>query len=157
MNEDNQLRTESIHSRPLPARPAGDVGMDEIAAVADRAEALAQEIRSRVMAPEARKVAPAYTHSQVTRLCGVDPVRACGIDLIQNSLHGRRFSVTNAHDMARAQRTDCMRPSTSGAFTIAVANFKGGVGKTRQQWRWLKGSACEATRCWPSTWTHRHH
>jgi chromosome partitioning protein len=130
MNEDDQLRTENIHCRPSPARPAGHVGMDEIAAVADRAEALAQEIRSRVMAPEARKVAPAYTRSQVTRLCGVDQVRAREVDPIQNSLHGRRFSVTNAHDMARAQRTDCMRPSTSGAFTIAVANFKGGVGKT---------------------------
>jgi chromosome partitioning protein len=104
--------------------------MDEIAAVADRAEALAREIRSRVMAPESRKLSPAYTRSQITRLCGVDQVRAREIEPIQNSLPGRRFSVPNAHNLARALRADCMRPSSNGAFTIAVANFKGGVGKT---------------------------
>lgn len=130
MTEGDKSRTENNACRPASARPAGHVGMDEIAAVADRAEALAQEIRSRVMAPEARKVAPAYTRSQVIRLCGMDQVRAHEIDPIPNSLHRRRFSVANSHDMARASRADCMRPSWSGAFTIAVANFKGGVGKT---------------------------
>lgn len=130
MNEGDKLRTENNACGPMYARPAGHVGMDEIAAVADRAEALAREIRSRVMAPEARKVAPAYTRSQVLRLCGMDQVRASEIDALPNSLQGRKFSVANAHDMARASRVDCMRPSSSGAFTIAVANFKGGVGKT---------------------------
>jgi chromosome partitioning protein len=130
MTESDELRTENKAGTPASARPAGHVDMDEIAAVADRVEALAKEIRSRVMAPEARKVAPVFTRAQMIHLCGMDQAQVNELDPATSWPCGRKFSVANAHDMARVRRADCMRPSSSAAFTIAVANFKGGVGKT---------------------------
>lgn len=130
MSENETLRTENTAGSPVSARPVGHIDMNEIAAVADRVEALTREIRSRVMAPEARKVAPVFTRAQMTHLSGMDKAQVNGFDPATSRPGGRQFSVANAHEIARACRANCMRPSSCTAFTIAVANFKGGVGKT---------------------------
>jgi chromosome partitioning protein len=130
MIEGDRLKTENNAGSPVAARPVGCIDMNEIAAIAVRAEALTREIRSRVMAPEARKVAPVLTRAQVIHLCGVDLTQVNGLDPVTGWPCSRQFSVANAHELARARRADCMRPSSRTAFTIAVANFKGGVGKT---------------------------
>ena len=58
MSENETLRTENTAGSPVSARAVGLNDMNEIAAVADRVEELSRELSSRVMAAEARKVAP---------------------------------------------------------------------------------------------------
>ena len=112
--------------------PAGSIDMARIAAVADRADSLAHEIRVRVMAPEVRKVSPLLTMKQAIRLCGLDD--AMGNALRQNSGESARkrgkVSVAEARSHARQYRVPFLRPNKRKAITIAVANFKGGVSKT---------------------------
>lgn len=111
---------------------AGPIDMTRIAAVADRAESLAHEIRLRVMAPEIRKVSPVLTVKQAIHLCGLDG--AGGNALRQRSGESARkrgnVSVAEARSYARQYREPFLRSSKTNAITIAVANFKGGVSKT---------------------------
>ena len=117
-------------SAAVNGKPQGPISMDYIASVADRADALAHEIRARVMAPDVRKAAPEYTFAQAVRLSGL------GNDLVRAGrpeapMHLRRaISVADARSTARRSRPAFLRPPTRSAITIAVANFKGGVGKT---------------------------
>lgn len=113
-----------------PRSSSATIDMDYVAAVAGRADASAQEIRSRVMAPNARKVSPAFTVAQAALLCGLD-AEADGFIGSRTALHNRRAtSVSDARDAARHCRGPHLRPESCRAITIAVSNFKGGVGKT---------------------------
>lgn len=117
-------------SAAADGQPLGPISMDYIASVADRADALAHEIRARVMAPDVRKVAPEYTVAQAIRLSGLDndPAGARWADAPGNQRRG--ISVADVRSTARRSRPAFLRPPSRSAITIAVANFKGGVGKT---------------------------
>jgi chromosome partitioning protein len=82
------------------------------------------------MAPEVRKVAPEYTAAQAIRLSGLGDDHACAGRADATSRQRRVMTVADARSAARRGRPEFMRPPSSGAITIAVANFKGGVGKT---------------------------
>lgn len=111
---------------------AGHVDMARIAAVADRAEALAHQIRQRVMAPEVRKVSPCLTVKQAVSLCALDawPAKERRSVVGQSPRRPGRVTITEARNAARQTRRQCLRPPERQAITIAVANFKGGVNKT---------------------------
>jgi chromosome partitioning protein len=117
-------------SAAAEAKPQLPISMDEIASVADRADALAHEIRARVMAPDVRKVAPVYMATQAIRLSGVANDSACATRAGSAARQRRVVTVADARSAARCGRPAFMRPPSSRAITIAVANFKGGVGKT---------------------------
>ena len=106
--------------------------MARIAAVADRAEALAHQIRQRVMAPEVRKVSPRLTVKQAVHLCDLHAAseKALRHATGQSAQRPGRVTVAEAHNGARQLRTPYLRPPEQQAITIAVANFKGGVSKT---------------------------
>jgi len=114
------------------------VTMRRIQAIAARAASMVEQIRGRLLAPEARKVSPSYSTAQVAALCGVDKAhvnyRLTKGDLPQGQLtpNGgkREFTLTEARQWARTYRAGQMRPSGQRAIGIAVANFKGGVSKT---------------------------
>ncbi|MDZ5456939.1 AAA family ATPase [Azohydromonas lata] len=118
------------------SRPAID--MARITALATRASNMVEGIRGRLLAPEARKVPPNFSATQVAALCGVDKAhvayRISKGDLPAGQLTptgGRReFSLDEVQRWTREYRRMAMRPAGQKAVTIAVGNFKGGVSKT---------------------------
>lgn len=131
----NQVAT----SGPLAtAPPRAVIDMGRIQALATRAGSMVEQIRSRLLAPEARKIAPLYSASQIAALCGVDKAhvnyRISKGDLPSGKLTPtggkREFTLTEARQWARVYRSEKMRPAGQRAICIAVANFKGGVSKT---------------------------
>ncbi|HQC98269.1 MAG TPA: AAA family ATPase [Aquabacterium sp.] len=131
----NQVAT----SGPLAtAAPRAVIDMGRIQALATRAGSMVEQIRSRLLAPEARKIAPLYSASQIAALCGVDKAhvnyRISKGDLPSGKLTPtggkREFTLTEARQWARVYRSEKMRPAGQRAICIAVANFKGGVSKT---------------------------
>lgn len=120
------------------AAPRAVIDMGRIQALATRAGSMVEQIRSRLLAPEARKIAPLYSASQIAALCGVDKAhvnyRISKGDLPSGKLTPtggkREFTLTEARQWARVYRSEKMRPAGQRAICIAVANFKGGVSKT---------------------------
>lgn len=120
------------------AAPRAVIDMSRIQALATRAGSMVEQIRSRLLAPEARKIAPLYSASQIAALCGVDKAhvnyRISKGDLPSGKLTPtggkREFTLTEARQWARVYRSEKMRPAGQRAICIAVANFKGGVSKT---------------------------
>lgn len=112
--------------------------MPRIAGLATRAGSMVEQIRGRLLAPEARKIAPTYSTAQLAALCGVDKAhvsyRLTKEDLPSGRLTptgGKRiFELPELRAWTRTYRADKMRPAGRPAVTIAVGNFKGGVAKT---------------------------
>lgn len=112
--------------------------MARIQSLANRAGSMVEQIRSRLLAPEARKVSPLYSAAQIATLCGVDKAhvnyRISKGDLPSGKLTPtggkREFTLAEARQWTRAYRAEKMRRSGQRAICIAVANFKGGVSKT---------------------------
>lgn len=124
---------------PSPAAaPRAVIDMARIQALATRAGSMVEQIRARLLEPEARKMSPLYSASQIATLCGVDKAhvnyRISKSDLPSGKLTPtggkREFTLAEARQWTRAYRTEKMRPAGQRAICIAVANFKGGVSKT---------------------------
>lgn len=126
-------------SNPQATAPRQRIDMARVTQLADRAAAMVTEIRGRLLAPEARKVAPTFNATQVAALCGVDKAHVAyritkGGALPTGRLTptgGRReFSLAELRLWAREYRQAHHRPPGGRAVTVAVGNFKGGVAKT---------------------------
>ena len=118
---------------PLQSDPRID--MHRITALAERAAEMVAAIRGRLLMPDARKVAPAFAAERVAAICGISRASMTeSLDLPSGRVArrgGRReFSLVEMQKWARAHRTSSMRPTARRAATVAVGNFKGGVGKT---------------------------
>ena len=131
----NQVATEPEFE---PVTPRLVIGMQRIEALAARASKMVEQIRGRLLAPEARKISPHYSVAQVAALCRQDKAhiqyRISKGDLPYGRLSAtggkREFSLAEVRQWTRAYREDKMRPAGQRAICIAVANFKGGVSKT---------------------------
>ena len=96
----------------LPPGASEPVTMRRIQGIAARATSMVEQIRGRLLAPEARKVSPTYATAQVAALCGVDKAhvnyRLTKGDLPQGQLtpNGgkREFTLTEARHWARTYR-----------------------------------------------------
>ncbi len=125
-------------SNPPPPATRQPIDMGRITALAERAASMVEEIRGRLLAPEARKIPPTYSATQVAALCRVDKAhvayRITKNDLPSGKLTptgGRReFSLEELRRWTRDYRKASMRPQAQRAVVIAVGNFKGGVSKT---------------------------
>lgn len=114
------------------------IGMQRIEALAARASKMVEQIRGRLLAPEARKIAPHYSSAQVAALCRVDKAhiqyRISKGDLPNGRLSPtggkREFTLAEVRQWTRAYRDEKMKPVGQRAICIAIANFKGGVSKT---------------------------
>lgn len=128
----NLVSTES----PLARRQS--INMEKIAALAERAGSMVEQIRGMLLAPEARKLPPTFSTAQLASLCRVDKAhvayRITKDDLPPGQLTpsgGKRtFTLEQLRRWTRTYRGDQMRPAGRKAITIAVGNFKGGVAKT---------------------------
>lgn len=116
-----------------PIQPCID--MQSVTALAHRAAKTVAAVRRRLLMPDARKVAPAFTARRVAEICSITMASmADASDLPQGMRShkgGRReFSLDELQTWARSFRVSSMRPPGCRAVTVAVGNFKGGVGKT---------------------------
>lgn len=105
---------------------------------ADRASYMMTEVRGALLAPENRKAPPTYNATQLADLCEIERnqvvYRIGKADLpvgaINASGNRREFSLAEILPWVREYRAKYLRPEGAEAVCIAVANFKGGVGKT---------------------------
>ncbi len=105
---------------------------------ADRAVKMVSDVRSRMLAPQATKVPPVFSMTQLAALCGIDKgqlsYRITKGDLPPGTLNAtgsrREFSLDDARTWVKSYRSDFLKPKGNRAITIAVGNFKGGVAKT---------------------------
>ena len=123
---------------PQPLGIRAPIDMARITSIAERASGMVEQIRGKLLAPEARKLSPTYSTAQVASLCGVDKshvnYRVTKGDLPSGRLTPsggkREFTLAETRAWAREYRGEHMRPTGQRAVCIAVANFKGGVSKT---------------------------
>lgn len=134
----NPVATDPTGVAAASALPRSAIDMARIQALAIKAGGMVEQIRGRLLAPEARKLAPHYTTAQVAALCGVDKAhvnyRVTKGDLPSGQLTPsggkREFSLAETRQWTRTYRHEKMRPGGQRAVCVAVANFKGGVSKT---------------------------
>lgn len=114
------------------------INLQDIAAQAERAVAMMEQIRAAMLAPSARKTAPAFNLSQLAAMCGLEKGslshRMSKGDLpagrLNQSGSRREFNLPEARTWVREMRRDFLRPVGAEAVTISIGNFKGGVSKT---------------------------
>ena len=118
--------------------PHQKITIAEIVSQADRAVHMVADVRSRMLAPQQKKVAPVFSMTQLATLCGIDKgqfsYRLSKEDLPTGQLNAtgsrREFSLEQSRIWIREYRSASLRPKDKRAITIAVGNFKGGVSKT---------------------------
>lgn len=123
-------------STPLPQLKP--ITLSDISSQAERAIAMMAQIRSAMLAPTARKVAPLYSLSQLAGMVGVEKGsishRLTKGDLPAGKLNAsgsrREFTLAESREWIREYRRDRLRPEGCEAVTISIGNFKGGVSKT---------------------------
>ena len=112
------------------------VSLKDIEAQSKRVAAIMDEIKSVMLAPQAKKLPPTLGSSDLQMLCGIDKAkhayRLTLKDLPSGTMKGarREWGLQEAQTWVREYRKDCLRPPQASAITITVANFKGGVAKT---------------------------
>lgn len=114
------------------------IQISDIVEQAERATQMVNQIRSRMLAPNAVKHPPVFTLTQLASLCGIDKgqvsYRLGKGDLPAGQLNEkgsrREFSLAESRSWVQHYRAAQLRPEGARAVTIAVGNFKGGVSKT---------------------------
>jgi chromosome partitioning protein len=112
-----------------------------IAAVVDQAERAIQmvsDVRSRMLAPQAKKASPIFSTSQLAVLCGIDKgqvlYRISKNDLPSGQMNTagsrREFTLKDTRTWVRNYRVNSLKGTGKRAITISIGNFKGGVAKT---------------------------
>ncbi|GIZ52859.1 AAA family ATPase [Noviherbaspirillum aridicola] len=114
------------------------IHISDIVEQAERAAQMVNQIRSRMLAPNAIKNPPVFSSSQLAALCGIDKgqvaYRISKGDLPAGQLNDkgsrREFSLQEARAWVQHYRSSYLRPEGARAITLAIGNFKGGVSKT---------------------------
>lgn len=122
-------------STPPSANPSPPIDMRRITSLADRATEMVAAIRGRLLMPDARKIAPEITGARIAGVCRIakDSMtdhKSLPQGSAARGVGHRAFSLVEAQAWARSFRSNSMRPPDCSAVTVAVGNFKGGVGKT---------------------------
>lgn len=114
------------------------IQISDIVEQAERAAQMVNQIRSRMLTPNAVKIPPNFSITQLASLCGIDKgqvsYRIGKGDLPAGRMNDkgsrREFSLEEANVWVKHYRANNQRPAGARAITIAVGNFKGGVTKT---------------------------
>lgn len=114
------------------------IHISDIVEQAERATQMVNQIRSRMLAPNANKNPPVFSLTQLASLCGIDKgqvaYRISKADLPAGHLNDkgsrREFSLSEARTWVQQYRAAYLRPEGARAVTLAIGNFKGGVSKT---------------------------
>jgi chromosome partitioning protein len=119
-----------------PLHPLIDIAA--LNAVSEHAAAVVQQVRTSMLAPEARKSPPTFNSAQLAELCSLEVSQVQYLakkgDLPSGERPGssrRQWSLIEARKWVRALKSDSLRdPKLAAGVCISVANFKGGVSKT---------------------------
>lgn len=118
-----------------PLLPSIDLA--SLTEVASRSAAVVQQVRTSMLAPEARKTPPIFNSSQLAELIGADVPRVTYLarrgDLPSGDREGatrREWTLAETRTWTRQLLNNRRDPATAAGVTITVANFKGGVSKT---------------------------
>lgn len=114
------------------------INLKDIADQAALSAEMMDQVRAAMLNPTSRKKELSIHLSQLATYCGVEKGsiihRMAKGDLPLGNLNTtgsrREFTLNEARTWIRAYRKDRMRPPGAEAITIAISNFKGGVGKT---------------------------
>jgi len=119
-----------------PLHPLIDIAA--LNAVSEHAAAVVQQVRTSMLAPEARKSPPTFNSAQLAELCSLEVSQVQYLakkgDLPSGERPGssrRQWSLIEARKWVRELKSDSLRdPKLAAGVCISVANFKGGVSKT---------------------------
>lgn len=118
-----------------PLRPQIDLA--ELQGIAEHATAVVQQVRSNMLAPEARKSPPTFNSAQMAELCGIEKSRIMYASkkgsLPAGTKGGSRleWTLAEARQWVREFKSEGLRDRKLAAgVVVTVANFKGGVSKT---------------------------
>jgi len=122
----------------IPLKPGSKIQISDIVDQAERAVQMVNQVRTRMLAPNASKQAPIFSLTQLASICGTDKgqiaYRITKGDLPSGQLNitgsRREFNLQEVRIWAKSFRSGMLRPKDARAITIAVGNFKGGVSKT---------------------------
>lgn len=114
------------------------INLKDIAEQAALSAEMMDQVRAAMLNPTSRKKELSVHLSQLATYCGLEKGsvihRMTKGDLPQGNLNTtgsrREFTLEEARTWIRAYRKDKLRPAGAEAITIAISNFKGGVGKT---------------------------
>ena len=114
------------------------INLKGIAEQAQLSEDMMDQVRAAMLNPTSRKKELLIYLSQLASYCGVEKGsivhRMAKGDLPLGNLNTtgsrREFTLAEARSWIRTYRKDKLKPAGAEAVTIAVSNFKGGVGKT---------------------------
>jgi len=114
------------------------INLKDIADQAAISAEMMDQVRAAMLNPTSRKSELSIHLSQLAAYCGVEKGsiihRMSKGDLPSGNLNTagsrREFTLGEARDWIRSYRKDKLRPDGAEAVTIAISNFKGGVGKT---------------------------
>ncbi len=114
------------------------IGIAELLAVSENAAAVVAQVRTSMLAPEARKSPPKFNSAQLAELCGIEKTRLQYLakkgELPSGDQEGasrREWTLVEAREWVRTIKSEGLRdPKVAAGAVITVANFKGGVSKT---------------------------
>lgn len=118
----------------LPAQ----ISIEQLAEQAQRATRIVAEIRSRMLAPDARKTSPMFSKEKLQTLCGLTPDKIkyrlgkgdLPVGTPRATGNRREFSLGEMRTWAKAYGVAPVRPEGAKACVITCGNSKGGVSKT---------------------------
>ena len=118
--------------------PMKRITIPDLLTQASDAMQMVNDIKGRMLAPEAKKSSPMFSLTQVAALCGLDKgqfsYRLSKESLPNGQLNKtgsrREFSLAQARQWVRSVRSEQLKPVGKRAVVVAVTNFKGGVTKT---------------------------
>lgn len=114
------------------------IHISDVVEQAERAAQMVNQIRSRMLAPNANKNPPIFSSTQLAALCDIDKgqvaYRISKGDLPGGQLNDkgsrREFTLAEVRVWVQHYRAAYLRPEGARAVTLAIGNFKGGVSKT---------------------------
>lgn len=116
------------------------VSLDDITKISNRATAMLEEIRDKMLAPSPRKLPPTFSLAQIAELCQMDKSQAKYIAAnkgdevpsgkIVGNNYKREFTLAEAQQWVKKYSPFGQRPPGAKGKIGAVGNFKGGVTKT---------------------------
>lgn len=118
--------------------PSIGIGIAELMAVSENAAAVVAQVRTSMLAPEARKSPPKFNSAQLAELCSIEKTRLQYLakkgELPSGDQEGasrREWTLVEAREWVRTLKSEGLRdPKVAAGAVITVANFKGGVSKT---------------------------
>src|SRR5471032_3453316 len=130
--------------------PPIEVTPDDLVNLAARSAKMLERIRTQMLQPFPRKVAPVFPSGKLQELCGIDKARFSYLikkgELPQGTQEkpgaARQFTLAETIEWVKAERKPRQRPAGKDGKVIAIGNFKGGVTRPRRPWCWRKACRC---------------